>query len=150
MTYVLLAMLSIVVSGQEQTNGKEDTEFAKQQQKKWNEFYRIEAASYSITLDGNREQVLKLRPEPVLLWSNPVRGGDTNGAVFVWTYQGRAEAVGTMFSYLARQNPSKRYVSHEFLSLAQSPLIAIGDTDTHLISRHPAVLMKPETLKNRT
>jgi hypothetical protein len=62
-------------------------------------------------LNGDRQKVLKMQPDPVLLWSNPVRCGETNGSVFVWTYEGRAAAVGTVFSHLARQDPQKRYTT---------------------------------------
>jgi hypothetical protein len=119
LTATLLAVLALA-----DVDGKESPEFAKAQQKKWNEFYRTDAATYSIFLNGDRGKVLKMQPEPVLLWSNPVRVGETNGAVFVWTYEGRAEAVGTVFSYLVRQDPEKRLVAHSFHSLSLEPLKA--------------------------
>src|SRR5204863_4925247 len=60
-------------------------------------------------------------------WSNPIREGETNGSVFVWTCEGRAAAVGTVFSYLARQDPQKRYIAHSFHSLSLEPLSAERD-----------------------
>ena len=57
----------------------------KSQQQKWNDFYAAQAAEYTIVLDDDPRQTLELQPKPVLYWSNPVRGGETNGAVFVWT-----------------------------------------------------------------
>jgi hypothetical protein len=124
MIYGLLVALSVAVLGQAEAPAKDEDRFAKEQQKKWNEFYKEEAASYSITLEGDREKELKLRPEPVLHWSNPVRIGETNGAVFVWTYKGRAEVVGTVFSHVARHDTSKRYIAHSFHSLSTAPLVA--------------------------
>ena len=120
--YALLTALSLALVGQadavEKRGEKEDAEFAKTQQKKWNESYRTEAATYAISLNGDRQKTLKMQPEPVLLWSNPVRYGETNGAVFVWTFEGRVEAVGTVFSHLARQEPDKRFTHRPFLPVA--------------------------------
>jgi hypothetical protein len=93
--YALFTISLFAALGQAEILEKEDAEFAKAQQKKWNEFYKTTAATYTITLDGDRDKTLKFHPEPVLLWSNPVRYGETNGSVFVWTYNGRVEAVGT-------------------------------------------------------
>jgi hypothetical protein len=100
----------------------DDLALPPEQQKKWEEFYRDEAASYLISLDEKTPKELKFRPEPVLLWSNPIRGNDTRGSVFVWTYEGRAEVIGTVFSYRAGAN--HRQVKHSFHSLSLSPLIA--------------------------
>ncbi len=122
--YAALTVLTLAVLAQAEAAENEGAEFAKAQQKKWNEFYAAEAAGYVITLNGNPNKKLKIQPEPVLLWSNPVRFGETNGAVFVWTYGGRAELVGTVFSYLARQDPDKRYIAHSFHSLSLEPLVA--------------------------
>jgi hypothetical protein len=122
--YALFTAFSLAVLGQADAARKDDPELARAQQKKWNEFYRTTAATYAITLDGDRERKLKFHPEPVLLWSNPVRYGETNGSVFVWTYEGRVEAVGTIFSHLAREDETKRYIAHSFHSLSLEPLVA--------------------------
>lgn len=122
--YAFLTAFLLSVLGQAEATEKEESESAKAQQKKWNEFYRTDAAAYAIFLNGDREKVLKMQPDPVLLWSNPVRVGETNGAVFVWTHNGRAEAVGTVFSHLSRQDPGKRYIAHSFHSLSLEPLTA--------------------------
>jgi hypothetical protein len=140
----LFVAMSLAVLGQAPDTA--DAEFAKTQQKKWETFYRTEAASYSILLNGDEAKPLNLRPEPVLLWSNPVRGGDTNGAVFVWTHSGRAEVVGTVFSHLARDNPEQRYVAHSFHSLALEPLVA-ERREAQAWSMHvPGI--KPEPIPN--
>jgi len=95
------------------------------QQKKWNDFYATQAASYAINVADDLTQQLMLRPEPVLFWSNNIRGGETNGSVFVWTRDGRAEVVGTVFSYLDRSDPRQRFIAHSFHSLSRSPLQAM-------------------------
>ena len=79
-----LAVISTPVLGQA-ADEPTATDFAKEQKQKWNEFYRKEAASYVIVIDGDPAKPLSLYKESVLHWSNPVRFGDTNGTVFVWT-----------------------------------------------------------------
>ena len=65
------------------------------------EIYRTEAAGYTIYRDASRKEKVELRPEPVYVWTNPVRGGGQDGAVYVWTCRGRAEVLGSFFSYPA-------------------------------------------------
>jgi hypothetical protein len=83
------------------------------------EIYGNEAAGYTIYRDASRKEKVELRPEPVYVWTNPVRGGEQDGAVYVWTCRGRAEVVGTFFSYPAT---GPRRLSHEFHSLSLSML----------------------------
>jgi hypothetical protein len=82
------------------------------------EIYRSDAAEYTIFRDTSRTASVELRREPVLVCSNPTRlGGD--GAVFVWTCRGRAEVIGTFFSF---PTIGPRQLYHEFHSLSLSVL----------------------------
>jgi len=81
--------------------------------------YAREAAGYDIYRDASRAEEVVLRKEPVYVWTNPTRAGGQDGAVFVWTCRGRAEVVGTIFSFPGR---GKRTVDHEFHSLATTVL----------------------------
>lgn len=94
----------------------------KEQQQKWNNYYARVAADYEIKRGKEQTQKLMLTPEPVLFWSNPIRPGETNGSVFVWTFEGRAELVGTIFSHLARGQSDQKVVAHEFQALTSEPL----------------------------
>jgi hypothetical protein len=113
-------LVSLLFPGQ--ANAVPEADLAKQQQAKWNALYAKTAAEYEITLGQEGKKRLQLEPESVLHWSNPVRGGETNGSVFVWTYDGRAEAVGTIFSHLVRDDPGQKVTAHSFQSLSQQPL----------------------------
>jgi len=115
-------LVAIVLAGQAEPAGAAEAEFAKEQQKKWNAYYAQTAADYEITRGEGREQKLELKPEAVLHWSNPVREGETNGSVFVWTYNGRAEVVGTVFSHLVRGDPNVKVMAHSFQSLSPESL----------------------------
>ena len=83
------------------------------------EIYAREAAEYDIFRDAGRTEKVVLRKEPVYLWSNPLRGGGQDGAVFVWTCRGRPEVVGTIFSCPGK---GPRGIIHEFHALATTVL----------------------------
>jgi hypothetical protein len=83
------------------------------------QLYTREAEGYKIHRDQSRQSALELRPKPVYVWNNPLRAGGQDGAVFIWTSRGRAELVGTFFSYPAT---GKRGVQHELHSLALTVL----------------------------
>jgi hypothetical protein len=118
---VATIFVALLLSGQVPADSAQ-ADFAKAQQKKWNEHYAATAAQYEITRGENGQDKLELKPDAVLHWSNPVRGGDTNGAVFVWTHQGRAEVVGTIFSHLVADDPNLKVMAHSFQSLSEEPL----------------------------
>jgi len=83
------------------------------------EIYRTEAAGYTIYRDSKGKEKVELKREPVYVWTNSVRGNGQDGAVFVWTCRGRAEVLGTFFSYPAT---GPRNLNHELHSLAVSVL----------------------------
>jgi hypothetical protein len=84
-------------------------------------FAKQEAASYTIRLEGN-DRPLTLHPEPVLMWSNPIMG-KIYGDVFVWTADGRPEAVASIYRFYS---PSP-HRADEFHSLALGKLTAERD-----------------------
>src|SRR5688572_11539236 len=114
-------LIALLLAGQAEADPAEAA-LAKEQQAKWNAQYAKTAAEYEIARGKDRKDTLALKAEPVLLWSNPVRGGETNGAVFVWTHNGRAEVVGTIFSHLVSGDPNTKVTAHSFQSLSHEPL----------------------------
>ena len=56
------------------------------------------ARAYEFFADADRKTPLVLKPEPLLTYSNPIRG-DVYGNVFVWTWEGRPEVVGAIFDF---------------------------------------------------
>lgn len=83
--------------------------------------YRTAAESYTIATEADPKAACELKKEPVLEWYNAPRG-DTQGAVFVWTRQGRPAAVGTIFSYPHERLPG-RVIVHELHCLAPDRLV---------------------------
>jgi hypothetical protein len=120
MTSALL--VAMLLTAQADSPEKAEVELAKQQQAKWNAYYAKTAEEYEITRGKEGQDKLELQAESVLNWSNPVREGETNGSVFVWTHDGRAAVVGTVFSHLVRGDPNQRVMAHSFQSLSQEPL----------------------------
>jgi hypothetical protein len=86
--------------------------------------WKKEAAEYQIVLGTSPETPAALRLEPVLSWTNPVRG-TYDGLVFVWVSDGRPAAAACFYRVLRER---RYFEAHEFHSLAPVPLIGtIGD-----------------------
>ena len=83
------------------------------------EIYRAGAAKYTIYRDSSHREKVELKPEPVYVWTNPLRHGGQDGALFVWTCRGRAEVIASIFSDPA---VGPRKVNHELQSLSLSTL----------------------------
>ncbi len=84
----------------------------------WQAYFRRSAADYRLEVGQSRE-LAELRKEPVLKWSQPVRGGD-DGALFVWLADGRPAVIGTLFIW---PNRDGRFgVSHELHRLTAESL----------------------------
>jgi hypothetical protein len=87
----------------------------------WLPILKQQAADYAITPRDASKSPPKPLADPILRWTQPVRGGD-DGAVFLWVSEGRPEAVGTIFTY--RVPDSRRTIQHEVHSLALTPVDA--------------------------
>jgi hypothetical protein len=87
----------------------------------WQRLFRKQAAEYKFVVEGDGSSDVHLVAEPILQWSQPVRGG-ADGAVFVWTEEGQPIAIGTFFIWPT--DDGKQGVTHELHSLSQLPLVA--------------------------
>jgi hypothetical protein len=85
---------------------------------------RAVAAGYDIRLEG-ADKSLDLQPESVLNWSNPTRQ-QVGGGMFLWTSQGRPEAIASLFTYQSRGRVLEK---HAFQSLSESGLTARYQSD---------------------
>lgn len=86
----------------------------------WQKLFRKQAAEYRFTLDDDSRQV-EVSREPILFWSQPVRGGD-DGGVFLWTSDGRPVAIGTFFIWPPAEGGQA--ITHELHSLTPHPFNA--------------------------
>lgn len=79
------------------------------------EILKSEASGYRIELLDEGKSTLTMHPDSVLSWVNPVRF-QQQGFVYVWTHEGRARAIGGVFSNQFSED--RMFTSHEFHSLA--------------------------------
>jgi hypothetical protein len=84
--------------------------------------FQEEARKYVLVQDTARPGKLEFLAEPVLHWANPARNGE-DGAVFVWTRNGRPEAIGSVFTY-TNSRTGAAITKHAFHSLSDAPLSA--------------------------
>jgi hypothetical protein len=101
------------------------------------EFAKQEATAYTLRLEGT-DQPLKLQPEPILKWSNPVIG-TIYGDVFVWTNQGRPEAVASIYKFYS----PRTHRANEFHSLALGKVTAEREKTAVWTPRGPGLQLKP-------
>jgi hypothetical protein len=114
---VLILVVGSVAWGQSPPNPsgpEEKTEAARASQaadlaRKAAEEYRIAVGKTPLTLE----------PTPLLQWSNPV-AGSIHGSVFIWTAEGRPEAVASIYKWFTKFH----HLGVEFHSLALGPLDA--------------------------
>ena len=104
------------------------------------EIYLDDAASYLIHRDPGHEQKVALRREPVYVWTNPVQTSGQDGHVFVWTYGGRPEVIGTVFS---TPLVGPRRVIHELHSLSLATLDVDRPGATGWKPLAPGIGLKP-------
>jgi hypothetical protein len=87
----------------------------------WQKLFRQQAADYRFTFADDEQRAVKLAPEPVLYWSQPVRGGN-EGAVFLWTSAGRPVAMGTFFIWPPAEGGQA--ITHELHTLTPQAFTA--------------------------
>jgi hypothetical protein len=105
------------------------------------DLHTSDAASYSIYRDVERKQKLELRRDPVYRWTNPTRVGGQTGEVFVWTFRGRPEVVGSIFSHPAGNG--QRIMCHELHSLSLAVLLVDRKANEQWVPQAPGVELKP-------
>jgi hypothetical protein len=110
---------------------------------RWTEFYQREVQQYEIFYDGERGIKLALQPEPVFRWAAPTAGNEYNGAMFVWTHDGRPEVVGGVWSAHYKVGSGKRSISHSLHSLAIQPLHANRNEVAWWTPTKPGIELKP-------
>ena len=101
-----------------------------------------DAASFAIYRDADRKEKLELRREPIYRWTNPTRVGGQVGDVFVWTYRGRPEAVGSIFSH-PHEDGRSRVICHELHSLSTAVLVVDRPGPNQWKPEAPGVELKP-------
>jgi hypothetical protein len=81
---------------------------------------------------------LKLKPEPVLRWSNPIVG-EIYGEVFIWTSKGRPEVIGSLHKWYSPNHHS----AIEFLSLSTGQPVVEREGKEIWTPTRPGIEMRP-------
>ncbi|MEJ7637509.1 MAG: hypothetical protein WKF75_05820 [Singulisphaera sp.] len=113
------ALLGQAPTRQDDAGTSKGQDDAKTRRERLHRIYLGEAEGYAIFRDASRKEKVALKREPVYVWTNPVRGGEQDGEVFIWTCRGRAEVLGTFFSFPAI---GPRGLHHELHSLSTTTL----------------------------
>jgi len=136
-----ILLLLLAATGQQAVEGTQKGQGAKAKSQRLLELHTNDAASYSISRDVGRTQKLELRREPVYRWTNPTRVGGQVGEVFVWTYRGRPEVVGSIFSHPT--GDGRRVICHELHSLSLAVLVVERDAPEQWVPQAAGVDLKP-------
>jgi hypothetical protein len=136
-------ILVLLLAGASQQAGEvpRKDQAAKAKGQKLLELHTNDATSYSIFRDAARTQKLELRREPVYRWTNPTRVGGQVGEVFVWTYRGRPEVVGSIFSHPT--GDGQRVMCHELHSLSLEVLVVDRSASEQWVPQAAGVELKP-------
>jgi hypothetical protein len=141
MNAVIVSLVLVSATGQ-QAGGNSRTDGPdKAKSRRLLELHTDDAASYSIYRDAERTQKLELRREPVYRWTNPTRVGGQVGEVFVWTFRGRPEVVGSIFSHPT--SDGQRIMCHELHSLSLAVLVVDRKASEQWVPQAPGVDLKP-------
>jgi hypothetical protein len=102
--------------------GNADEEPAAGIRKRWQNLYEKRAESLSVSFADSSQRTVRLHPQPLLTYSNPVRSVQGHGSVFLWTESGRPVLIAAYWSAAEPGQPGTRRLSREWHSLAPDKL----------------------------
>ncbi len=102
----------------------------------WQEVINRQPARYTLFLDTDR---LTLRPQPVLRWANFTRITEREAGTFVWTLNGRPEAVACAFTI----DPTASKLIVDLQSLSRGRLVGERDGRRVWFPTQPGVEFRP-------
>jgi hypothetical protein len=141
MSAATIVIITLATAGQQTRDLAPKDDSAKAKGQRLLELHTTDAASYAIYRDVARTQKLELRREPVYRWTNPTRVGGQVGEVFVWTYRGRPEVVGSIFSHPT--GDGRRVMCHELHSLSLAVLVVDREASEQWVPQAAGVDLKP-------
>ena len=83
--------------------------------------HRAALEEYTVRLTRDSDEVLAFDSRPLMVWSNPRRANGQIGHIFLWTYQRRPAAIGTVFSHPTNNGMYRRFY-HELHSLSETTI----------------------------
>jgi hypothetical protein len=141
MNAVTVLLLLLAAMGQQAGEKTRTDQAAKGKSRQLLELHTSDAASFSIYRDVERKEKLELKREPVYRWTNPTRVGGQVGEVYVWTFRGRPEVVGSIFSHPS--GDGQRVICHELHSLSLAVLVVDRKAAEQWVPQAAGVDLKP-------
>lgn len=111
--------------------------------KRWETLYQDRAESLSVVFADAAQRPVRIVPQPVLSYSNPVRNEQQHGSMFLWTESGRPVLVAGYWSVPEPNQPGVRRLSREWHSLTADNLTVGRDSETIWTSSEPGIEWKP-------
>lgn len=138
MATLLSAILLVTSTGQTQAPVSAKVDDEKEAAAARLQYMKQSAAVYDIHLGADKTVQLKLLPEPVLRWNNPV-SSVPDGTLFVWVGpDGRPELAAQVFIAAG----SKDLWLHEFQSLSLDTFTVVRDGVSRWHPRKPGMELK--------
>jgi hypothetical protein len=97
--------------------GSADDEAAIESRKRWQSLYEQRAEELAVSFAESSQRTVRLHPHALLTYSNPVRGVQGHGSVFLWTENGRPMLIAAYWSIAEPAQPGTRRLSREWHSL---------------------------------
>ncbi|HZN35882.1 MAG TPA: hypothetical protein VFB80_18760 [Pirellulaceae bacterium] len=119
--FILLAALLPLSPG---FASAQDDEQEAEATKRYQAHAQATAALYELKTAGEEPRQLKLRPESLLRWTNPLGGNKAHGELFLWTDRGRPAAVLSMYEWTDVKGIVHEH--HEWCSLSLDRIAAAG------------------------
>ena len=116
-----------------------ENETADRIRKRWETLYANRAESLSVSFAESGRRPIRLHPQPVLTYTNPVRNVQGHGSVFLWTEAGRPVLVAAYWSVVERDDPATRRLSREWHSLTTDNVVVGQDGGTIWTSSKPGI-----------
>jgi hypothetical protein len=132
---VLTSLLGVTGVGR-----SEPPEESKSRSVEFQAYASREAAAHTFRVSGN-DRPLKLKPEPILKWSNPVIG-EIYGGDFLCTSNGRPLVFWSLHRWYSAQT-RQPHEAVEYLSLTTDRIVAEKNGDPVWSPSRPGVEMKP-------
>ncbi len=118
-----IALISPLVATAQEAKATEAVPKDKEPKARWLPVLHKHATEYAITATppGGKAIEAEILPDPLMRWTQPVRGGD-DGVLCLWVDKGRPVVAMTIFTFKA--DDGNRWVVHEHQSLSSRPLDA--------------------------
>ena len=131
-----LFRIAVAAEPEKKANGQDDASRDKEARL---ELMRRMIVHYELFLGMKDRKKLERSPDPLLRWTNPVRGA-SDGCLYLWTHAGRPEAIASLYPSFGGDG---RGWDHEFQSLSRGDVVAERDGVAAWTPEKPGIEFQP-------